>query len=77
LNKALTVEEANEAIDDLVKEGAEVIVASEAFGVDHPENEEELLIELKKKIFLLLLQVKFQNFTDCELEQEQQLLMPA
>lgn len=33
-------EQARAAIEKLVSDGAEVMVASEAFGVDHPENEE-------------------------------------
>ncbi|NOX89286.1 MAG: hydantoinase [Calditrichaeota bacterium] len=39
LEEPLTRERAAEAVDSLVSKGAEVIVASEAFGVDHPENE--------------------------------------
>jgi len=38
-SSALDDRKIDEAIDDLVKKGAEVIVASEAFGVDNPENE--------------------------------------
>ncbi|MCX8055995.1 MAG: hydantoinase/oxoprolinase family protein [Ignavibacteria bacterium] len=39
LSSKLTEEKINSTIDELLKEGAEVIVASEVFGVDHPENE--------------------------------------
>ncbi len=40
LSQNLNYEKVSNTIDELVKEGAEVIVASEVFGVDHPENEE-------------------------------------
>jgi len=36
----VTEKQARQAIETLISAGAEVIVASEAFGVDHPENEE-------------------------------------
>ncbi|MGE5499563.1 MAG: hydantoinase/oxoprolinase family protein, partial [Syntrophothermus sp.] len=39
LDTPLTEERIAKAIEELKTEGAEVIVASEAFGVDHPENE--------------------------------------
>ncbi len=35
----ITEENARDSIQQLINQGAEVIVASEAFGVDHPENE--------------------------------------
>ncbi|MEM3627848.1 MAG: hydantoinase/oxoprolinase family protein [Candidatus Bathyarchaeia archaeon] len=38
-NNGLSKEEASQAIKDLQEQGARVIVASEAFGVDNPENE--------------------------------------
>jgi len=40
LSQNLNYEKVSNTIDELVKEGAMVIVASEVFGVDHPENEE-------------------------------------
>jgi N-methylhydantoinase A/oxoprolinase/acetone carboxylase beta subunit len=40
LSSPLTEEKINSTIDELLEAGAEVIVASEVFGVDHPENEE-------------------------------------
>ncbi|RME14811.1 MAG: hydantoinase, partial [Bacteroidetes bacterium] len=40
LSEPLTKEKISTTIDELVNEGAEVFVASEVFGVDHPENEE-------------------------------------
>ena len=39
----LTDELIAKAIDELVNDGAQVIVASEAFGVDHPENEQKVV----------------------------------
>jgi N-methylhydantoinase A/oxoprolinase/acetone carboxylase beta subunit len=39
-------------ISELVSEGAQVIVASEAFGVDHPETE-ELVVEVAREMGLL------------------------
>lgn len=39
LSENLTEEKISSLIDDLLNEGAEVIVASEVFGVDHPDNE--------------------------------------
>lgn len=52
LSKPLTIEKINSTIDELLSEGAEVIVASEVFGVDHPENELKV-IEVAQKRGLL------------------------
>jgi len=40
------------AIHELKKQGAEVFVVSEAFGVDHPENEEFVLQSIEREGFL-------------------------
>lgn len=52
LSNPLTEEKINSTIDELISEGAEVFVASEVFGVDHPENE-ELVVEVAQKRGLL------------------------
>ncbi len=39
LSSPLESDKINKTIDELLSDGAEVIVASEVFGVDHPENE--------------------------------------
>lgn len=39
LSSPLNYDKINETIDELLIDGAEVIVASEVFGVDHPDNE--------------------------------------
>lgn len=44
VSSPLTKEIALSAINNLLQKGAEVIVSSEAFGVDHPQNE-ELIVE--------------------------------
>lgn len=48
-NEKLSEELISKLIDELVDEGAEVIVASEVFGVDHPENEEFVINIASKK----------------------------
>ncbi|MFA4838602.1 MAG: hydantoinase/oxoprolinase family protein [Candidatus Neomarinimicrobiota bacterium] len=40
LGNPLTEKQVQTVIEGLIRDGAQVIVASEAFGVDHPENEE-------------------------------------
>lgn len=42
-SKPLTEIRAKESINELISKGAEVIVASEAFGVDNPQNEEVIV----------------------------------
>lgn len=49
LSEPLEDEIINSTIDELIKEGAEVIVASEVFGVDHPENEMKVVDVAQKK----------------------------
>lgn len=49
LNGNLSEKLISKLIDELVDEGAEVIVASEVFGVDHPENEEFIVNIASKK----------------------------
>lgn len=49
LNGNLSEELISKLIDELINEGAEVIVASEVFGVDHPENEEFVVNIASKK----------------------------
>ena len=45
-------EECRKAIQELRDHGAEVIVASEAFGVDHPENEQKVIKVAREMDFL-------------------------
>ncbi|MEJ5306457.1 MAG: hydantoinase/oxoprolinase family protein [Ignavibacteria bacterium] len=52
LNENLSEEKINRVIDELIDEGSEVIVASEVFGVDHPENE-ELVVKIANERGLL------------------------
>ncbi|MFN4111287.1 MAG: hydantoinase/oxoprolinase family protein, partial [Ignavibacteria bacterium] len=52
LSNPLTDDKINSTIDELISEGAEVFVASEVFGVDHPENE-ELVVEVAQRRGLL------------------------
>lgn len=40
------------AVEDLLKEGAQVFVASEAFGVDHPENEQRVVSIIREMGYL-------------------------
>ena len=42
-SSSMTEEHIRALIGELVEEGAEVVVASESFGVDHPENEERVV----------------------------------
>jgi len=50
--KALTADRIREALKTLKSQGAEVIVASEVFGVDHPENELQV-VEIAEEMGLL------------------------
>jgi len=52
LSEKLTEERAEIAIKNLIERGAKVIVASEVFGVDHPENE-ELVVNVAQKMGIL------------------------
>ncbi|MCR4417536.1 MAG: hydantoinase [Ignavibacteria bacterium] len=52
LTENLSEENINRVIDELIDEGSEVIVASEVFGVDHPENE-ELVVKIANERGLL------------------------
>jgi len=52
LYENLNHEKISKTIDELLEEGAEVIVASEVFGVDHPENE-ELVVKIATEKGLL------------------------
>lgn len=52
VSKPINSKQAESAIEKLIAEGAQVIVASEAFGVDHPENEEVVLAAAAKKNIL-------------------------
>ncbi len=52
LENPLTEEKVNQVLDELVYEGSEVIVASEVFGVDHPENE-QYVVEIAQRRNLL------------------------
>jgi len=45
----LVPEKINEAVDGLLKEGSQVIVAAEAFSVDDPENENKVIDAVLKK----------------------------
>lgn len=49
LSNRLTEEKINSTIDELLREGAEVIVASEVFGIDHPENELKIVEAAQKR----------------------------
>ncbi|MBN1637430.1 MAG: hydantoinase [Ignavibacteriales bacterium] len=51
-SRPLTKEEIKRAIKEVKNEGAEVIVASEAFGVDNPTNE-EMVVEIAKQMGFL------------------------
>ncbi len=51
-NERLSEELINNAIDELISEGAEVFVASEAFGVDDPSNEEYIIKKVRERGFL-------------------------